>query len=80
MTKPQLSAPAIADLKLVAGEPGALPYAPALPVLWNIRYVIGEHQRTHITQPGQAFVTALMANEPTAERSWAGCLSAGVLL
>jgi hypothetical protein len=63
MTKIQLSEEAIEALKLLAKAPGALPYGPELQVLWDIRFVMGNHERTHITQRGKAFITALMANE-----------------
>jgi hypothetical protein len=62
MTDIHLSDAAVAALKLVAKGPRSLPYAPELQILWDVRFVMGNHERTHITQRGKVFVAALMAN------------------
>jgi hypothetical protein len=62
MTDVQFSDEAIELLKLLAKGPGAVSPGSAWDELAPIRFIMGDHKRTHITQRGKVFITALTAN------------------
>jgi hypothetical protein len=62
MTDIQFSGEAFEVLKSLAKGPGSVPASRAWDEIAAVRFIMGDHVHTHITQRGKSFITKLIAN------------------
>jgi hypothetical protein len=66
MSELQLIAGAIEHLKALAKRTGGVtPDTPDMQPLWDNRFIMGNHARTHITAQGKKFILQLMQAQDT---------------
>jgi hypothetical protein len=64
LTEYQLTAGAIEHLKVLSQKQGiSTPTTQDLQCLWDQKFIMGSHARTHITAQGKKFILRLMEHE-----------------